>query len=249
MQPRDLQSRDLQSQDLQPPDSRSPDSQPQDLRPRDLPEVIARLERNERLPAEPWLNLMPPPSPHRAAVVAFPAYVIVAADVDRPWLDSWMSGADFATPSGPPFMNALEERLRLEAGALDVLLLAPSLPGEPPIDLTPLDASDHPRVARAHRYRSEVRIWTTPHGVLVLGRGLAGRWETAVEVHAPSRNQGHGRALAAAARHLVPDDRPLWAQVAPGNATSLRAFLAAGYVPVGSEILLTPPGHEHPPTP
>jgi hypothetical protein len=82
---------------------------------------------------------------------------------------------------------------------------------------------------------------------VILGRGLAGRWEVAVEVHGFSRNQGHGRALAAAVRHLVPEDRPLWAQVAPGNASSLRAFLAAGYAPVGSEILLTPPGHELPP--
>jgi hypothetical protein len=191
---------------------------------------------------------MPPPSPHRAAVVAFPGHVIVAADVDRPWLDSWLAGADFAAPSGPPFLSALEERLRLEAGALDVVLLAARLPGDPPLELTPLDASDHPRVARAHRYRSDVRIWTTPHGVLILGRGVAGRWETAVEVHEHSRNMGHGRALAVAARHLVPGDRPLWAQVAPGNASSLRAFLAAGYVPLGSEVLLTPRGHELPPT-
>jgi GNAT superfamily N-acetyltransferase len=217
------------------------------MHPRDLPEVFARLERHEHLPSEPWLNLLPPPSPQQAAVVAFPAYVIVAADVDRRWLDSWLSGADFAAPSGPPFLNALEDRLRLEAGALDVVLLAARLPGDPPLDLTPLAASDHPRVARAHRYRSDVRIWTTPHGVLIVGRGLAGRWEAAVEVHEPSRNQGHGRALAAAARHLVPEDRPLWAQVAPGNASSLRAFLAAGYVPVGSEVLLSPSGHELPP--
>ena len=28
----------------------------------------------------------------------------------------------------------------------------------------------------------------------------------------------------------------MWAQVAPGNAASLRAFLAAGFVPVGSEV-------------
>ena len=210
--------------------------------PGDLAEVIGRLERHERLPSEPWLNLVPPPSPHRAAVVACPAYVIVAAAVDRRWLDSWLSGADFAAASGPPFMNALEECLRLEAGALDVVLLASRRPATPPIDLTALDASDHPRVARAHRYRTDVRIWANPHGVLTIGRGLAGRWEANVEVHEDSRNQGHGRALAAAARHLVPEDRPLWAQVAPGNAASLRAFLAAGYVPVGSEILLTPPG-------
>jgi hypothetical protein len=44
--------------------------------------------------------------------------------------------------------------------------------------------------------------------------------------------------LAGAARHLVPDARPVWAQMAPGNASSLRAFLAAGYRPVGAEALL-----------
>jgi len=30
---------------------------------------------------------------------------------------------------------------------------------------------------------------------------------------------------------------PLFAQVAPGNAASLRAFLAAGFVPIGAEVL------------
>jgi hypothetical protein len=79
--------------------------------------------------------------------------------------------------------------------------------------------------------------------VLVLGRGLGGRWEAAVEVEPGTRNGGVGRALAAAARHVVPDGRPVWAQVAPGKASSLRAFLAAGYAPVGAEVLLMPPGH------
>jgi hypothetical protein len=37
----------------------------------------------------------------------------------------------------------------------------------------------------------------------------------------------------------MPVDAPLWAQIAPGNAASVRAFLAAGYVPVGAEALLT----------
>ncbi len=42
----------------------------------------------------------------------------------------------------------------------------------------------------------------------------------------------------AAARHLVPGGAPLWAQITPGNAASVRAFLAAGYRPAGSEVLL-----------
>ena len=44
--------------------------------------------------------------------------------------------------------------------------------------------------------------------------------------------------MAEAAAHLAPDGAPMWAQIAPGNAASLRAFLAAGYRPVGQEALL-----------
>jgi len=42
----------------------------------------------------------------------------------------------------------------------------------------------------------------------------------------------HGRAL-------VPAEALLWAQVHPANVASLRAFLAAGYAPVGAEVLFT----------
>jgi hypothetical protein len=49
---------------------------------------------------------------------------------------------------------------------------------------------------------------------------------------------GLGRALAAAARHLVPGGSPLWAQIAPANAASVRAFLAAGFKSVGAEAHL-----------
>ena len=96
----------------------------------------------------------------------------------------------------------------------------------------------HPRVARAMRYRTEVRAWQAPGGVVVVGRGVAGRWEAAIEVDPGGRGRGLGRELATAARHLVPDGAPVWAQIAPGNAASVRAFLAAGFAPVGGEALL-----------
>lgn len=70
----------------------------------------------------------------------------------------------------------------------------------------------------------------------MLGRGIAGRLEVSVEVDDGVRHRGLGRALVTAARQLAPE--PLWAQVAPGNARSMRAFQAAGYRPVGSEALL-----------
>ncbi len=177
-------------------------------------------------------------------MASFPGHIVVAADIDRSWLDSFLgSGDDLSAPLSPTFLSALEERLRLAAGSTDVVLLAPPAPGEPSVDLSLLADSSHPRVVRARRYRAEVQVWTCGPGVLVLGRGLGGRWEAAVEVEPGARNGGLGRALAAAARHLVPAGRPVWAQVAPGNAASLRAFLAAGYDPVGAEVLLMPPGH------
>lgn len=173
-------------------------------------------------------------------MTSFPGYVVVAADVDRSWLDSRMPVGDLGAPLSPPFLLALEERLRLAAGSIDAVVLASPLAGDPPVDLTPIEDSTHPRVVRARRFRTEVRAWTCGPSVLVVGKGLGGRWEAAIEVDSSARNRGLGRLLGRAARHLVPDGRPVWAQVAPGNAASLRAFLAAGYSPVGAEVLLTP---------
>ena len=65
--------------------------------------------------------------------------------------------------------------------------------------------------------------------MLIVGPGVAGRWEMAFEVTPAARGRGLGRGLAAAASTLVPDGEPVFAQVAPGNPSSLRACLAAGY--------------------
>jgi GNAT superfamily N-acetyltransferase len=97
-------------------------------------------------------------------------------------------------------------------------------------------------VLRALRYRSDVRVWATPDGagLLTIGRGVAGRWEVSLEVAPEARGRGLGTALAAAAPGLTPDGEPLWSQVATANVASLRAFLAAGYRPVGAEVLFGP---------
>jgi hypothetical protein len=49
--------------------------------------------------------------------------------------------------------------------------------------------------------------------------------------------RGTGRGLIGDALRLVPAGEPVFAAVAPGNARSLRAFLAAGFTPLGSEVL------------
>jgi hypothetical protein len=104
-----------------------------------------------------------------------------------------------------------------------------------------LQAGDfrHRRVDYASKHRTDVRVFTDPDelGVLVVGRGLANRWEFAFEVEPAGRNRGLGRRLAIAARGCIPEGEPLFAQVAPGNAASVRSVLAAGFRPVGSEVL------------
>jgi GNAT superfamily N-acetyltransferase len=200
------------------------------------------VERGERLPSEPWLAVVPPPSPRAAAVVAFPGLVVVAAAVEQSWVHSWVREDDLSGPLNPVFLGAVEERLRLMVNNVDVVVMAAAAAGDPPLPLELVTDAHHPRVVRAHRHRTDVRVWAVEGGLLVLGRGLAGRWEAAIEVDRSRRNNGLGRALATAARHLVPEPgRPVWAQIAPGNAASLRAFTAAGFQAVGAEALLVPP--------
>jgi hypothetical protein len=69
---------------------------------------------------------------------------------------------------------------------------------------------------------------------VTVAAGLAGRTELSVEAAVP----GTGRALIRAALGSVPVGEPVFAAVAPGNARSLRAFLAEGFVPLGSEVLM-----------
>jgi GNAT superfamily N-acetyltransferase len=186
------------------------------------------------------VTLLPQPSPRDAGVFGFTAHSVIFADVDPGWVAGQLPPGDLAAPMLPTFLASLAERTGRHAHGVDMLCLAPPLAGPPPLPLVPLTCSGHPRVARAHDYRDHVQVWDAGEGVVILGRGVAQRWEVAVEVDPRARGKGLGRELATAARHLVPAGAPLWAQVSPGNAASVRTFLAAGFTPVGAEALLVP---------
>jgi GNAT superfamily N-acetyltransferase len=144
-----------------------------------------------------------------------------------------------SAPLGARFLSALADQVGREPGCLDAVLVGPSPPIAGGPALRPADV-DHPRVERARRHRTDVRVWTTADGagLLTLGRGVAGRWEVSLEVEPAARSRGLGTALAGVAPGLVGE--PLWAQVAPANTASLRAFLAAGYRPLCAEVLFGP---------
>jgi hypothetical protein len=181
--------------------------------------------------------LRPAPSPDDSAVISFTGHVLVVADVEPSWVSERLPHGELGDVYTPPFLGALAARTGRRVNAIDLLALAPPGTGTAGVELT-ATAADHPRVRRARRYRSDVSVYVCEGGVVTIGRGLAGRFEVGIEVADGYRDAGLGRRLAEAARGLVPGGRPLWAQIAPGNAASLRAFLAAGYVPVGMEALL-----------
>lgn len=175
-----------------------------------------------------------------AAVVAFPAHFYVLAPVDPQWVRARLPVGDYSAPLGARFLVALADRIGAHIGANDAVLAAFAHGRHGGVDLCEIKDGDHPRIRRAHRYRDDVRAWRTSDGMgyVVLGRGLAGRWEMSYEVELAARGRGLGRALAAAALGLLPAGTPVFAQVSPGNSVSLRATLAAGYRPIGGEVLL-----------
>ncbi|MEU6549329.1 GNAT family N-acetyltransferase [Streptomyces sp. NPDC046915] len=183
-----------------------------------------------------------PQAGHRdAGVLAFTAHSVVFTDEEPRWVYDTLAALDcdaLAATMNPRFLAAFLDRTGRSTDTVDLLTVASALPGEPPLELHELTDPEHPRVAGSRKRRDDVRVWAARGGVVVLGRGVAGRWETAVEVDEDVRHRGLGRALATAARHLVPDGRPVWSQQAAGNARSVRAFQAAGYRPVGAEALL-----------
>lgn len=104
-----------------------------------------------------------------------------------------------------------------------------------------LQLDDHPRVQFARAQRDDVRVFADERGLVTLASGVAGRLELSIEVESDRIGGGTGRGLLQDALQLVPARTPVFAAVTPGNARSLRMFLASGFHPIGSQILALPP--------
>lgn len=205
-----------------------------------LLDVFAAAADGRLPPADGHIEVYPSLPGKAAAVVAFPMHFYVLAGVDPRWVRAQLPPGDYSAPLGARFLVALADRIGAHIGASDAVLAALAHGQHTGVELHEISDGAHPRLRRAHRYRDDVRAWQTGDGMglLVLGRGLAGRWEVSYEVEPAARGRGLGRALAAAALGILPANTPVFAQVSPGNSFSMRATLAAGYRPIGGEVLL-----------
>jgi hypothetical protein len=144
-------------------------------------------------------------------------------------------------PAAPFVLAWLADRTGLRAGSLDVILAwVPERAVTPSVPVREVEPGDHPRVVRARRWRRDLRVFAGDEGMVVLGRGLAGRLELSVEVDAGERDRGRARRLVAATLAAAAPGEPVFAQVAAANAASLRALQPAGFAAVGAEVLFGP---------
>ena len=188
-----------------------------------FPDVDGAVEVVEPMPGDPH------------AVVEFTGHSFVLTDCDVG--EVLARGADgFGGASQPDLLRWLAGPGGL-IGSLDAVLFTHGVGGGRLPARSDLD--DHPRVMRSRAHRRDVRVHGDDTGLVTIGRGLVDRLEVSVEVLG-TRTPGAGRRLIGEALELIPAGDAVFAQVAPGNAASLRAFLSCGFAPIGAEILLHP---------
>lgn len=188
-------------------------------------------------PADGTVEVLPPDRGGGRAVVAFAAHAYVLASVS---LDELLAhGADGYGGASKPDVLLWLAGPGGTIGSLDAVLVARGRGGARLERRADLD--HHPRVQRAVHHRRDVEVYADEHGLVTLGLGVGGRREMSIELFdTTARGHGHGRRLIAAGLEQVPEGEWCWAHVAPGNASSLRAFLAAGFVPVCSVVIIEP---------
>lgn len=187
------------------------------------------------------VTMLPALPSGRNAVVAFTGHAVIATDLDATDLaDLVVDG--FGQAQSPTVL------LRLARGStidiIDATLVGRGQGGGTLPVTSAFD--DHPRVVYARTLRDDVMVHGDERGLITISSGLAGRREMSIELLDAAHGRGAGRSLIIEALALVPDGELLFAAVSPGNARSLRAFLAVGFVPLCSEVNITPPGAGRP---
>jgi GNAT superfamily N-acetyltransferase len=187
-------------------------------------------------PVDGAVTVLPATAPGRECSVAFTGHAVVATDLPPAEVHERKPNG-YGGSLAPDFLRFLAGPLGT-IGTVDAILVGRGTGG----DLLPPrpDLADHPRARLARSIRTGVRVFGDERGIVTLAHGLAGRPELSIEAAPGRQGRGIGRALLADALSLVPSGAPVFAAVSPGNARSLRAFLAVGFTPIGSEVLYHP---------
>ena len=129
-------------------------------------------------PPDNEVTVLPSPSPRDSGVIGFTAHAVVFTDADPAWVRARLPDDDPSRPLSPAFLQALCAHTHREAHTIDLLCVAWPRSGPPGMVLSPEPDVAHPRIARAMRYRDDVRAWRTEGGVVLVGHGSppAGRW-------------------------------------------------------------------------
>ena len=205
-----------------------------------LAELITAAADGRFPEADGGWRRVPPWRPGLEAIIAFTAHAVLAVAPDIPDQRLISLGVDgFGRAHDPRLITAL-------AGpggwidSLDMLMAGRGTgrAGEPPRLVGRPDLATHPRAAFAVRLRDQVRPMgyaDRSRGALALiSCGIAGLTELSFELEPQRRGRGGGSELVRDALTAIPAGRLVMAAVAPGNAASVRALLAAGFVPLGS---------------
>lgn len=194
--------------------------------------AIFRDAANGRFPdVDGGVTHLPPLDDRQEAVVCFTGHAFVASRLGEAELSD-LEPDGYGRALHPEILLRMAGR-RGEIGSIDVTLFTEGRGGgalQPNPDL-----DHHPRVGFARARRKHVLVYGRSDGLFTMGVGLGGRREMSVETSDGGRR---GRDLIEQALTLIPQGEPLFAAVAPGNARSLRAFLACGFVPLASEVLI-----------
>ncbi|HZZ96661.1 MAG TPA: hypothetical protein VFE19_06595 [Jatrophihabitantaceae bacterium] len=194
-------------------------------------------------PADGGWHRVPPWRDGVEAVLAFTGHAVLAVSDDVSEQRLTALGVD-------GFGGAHHPRVLVDlAGpdgwidSLDALIARRGTGGGTPL-VDRRDLATHPRAAFAQAVRDEVRVLGRPdegsRSLTTVSRGIAGLFEISVEIDPAERGHGEGTAMIRAALAAIPHGEPVLAAVAPGNAASLRAFLAAEFAVVGSVQVLRP---------
>ncbi|KAA1373714.1 GNAT family N-acetyltransferase [Aeromicrobium fastidiosum] len=216
-------------------------------------QLIASFAAGDFLPPDGGWQRVDPWRPGLEAVIAFTGRAVFAISPTVGDDELMALGADGFGGAHDPRLIAAIAGPGAWIDSLDALLVGRGTrTTDAPARLVPRpDLRSHPRALLAAGLRDDVEVLGHPGGddssVATVGRGVGGLRELSFEVD-PAHRGGAGTSLVRDALTTVAAGELVVAAVAPGNAASLRAVLAAGFTPVGSLQLFRRAARDERPT-